>query len=67
MTVQFDYRAGILEAADPATGREYCWFKGDIEVVISQGGENVGVLPVPAGASVVDAKRVIRESTKEAR
>ena len=65
--INFDYQAGVLEGADPVTGREYCWFRGDSEVVISHDGVNVGTLAVPYGATVVQVKALIREDAKRAR
>jgi hypothetical protein len=62
--VNFEYRSGILEAADTATGREWCWFKGDAEVVISDDGQNVGTLAVPDGATVIEVKALIRKAAK---
>lgn len=62
--INFEYRAGVLEAADTATGREWCWFKGDLECVISDDGQNVGTLAVPYGATVVQVKALIREDAK---
>lgn len=62
--INFEYRAGVLEAADTATGREWCWFKGDREIVISDEGQNVGVLDVPEGATVVEVKAQIRAAAK---
>lgn len=62
--VNFEYRSGILEGADPATGREYCWFRGDAEVVISDDGQNVGTLAVPEGATVTEVKALIRQAAK---
>ncbi len=39
MAINFDYRCGILEAADTKTGREWCWYKGDPEVTRTENGE----------------------------
>lgn len=62
--INFEYRSGILEGADATTGREWCWFKGGAEVVISHDGVNVGTLAVPYGATVVQVKALIREDAK---
>ncbi len=62
--VNFEYRSGILEGADPVTGREWCWFKGDLECVISDDGQNVGTLAVPDGATVIEVKALIRKAAK---
>lgn len=64
--INFDYRAGVLEGADPATGREWCWFRGDLEVVISHDGQNVGTLAVPDGVTVTEVKAAIRADAKQA-
>lgn len=64
MAITFDWRSGILEAADPTTGREWCWFKGDREITVSLDGELAGSLTVPAGASVVEVKAIIRGDAK---
>lgn len=34
--VNFDYRCGILEAADPVADREWSWFKGDAWITETQ-------------------------------
>lgn len=65
--INFEYKSGILEAADPASDRSWCWFKGDAEVVISHDGVNVGTLAVPDGATVVQVKAQIRTDAKRAR
>lgn len=62
--VNFEYRSGILEGADPASDRAWCWFKGDAEVVISDDGQNVGTLAVPDGATVTEVKALIRKAAK---
>lgn len=62
--INFVYQSSILEAADPASDRAWCWFKGDAEVVISDDGEIVGTLAVPDGATVVQVKALIREDAK---
>ncbi len=62
--VTFDYRSGILEAADAKTGYEWCWFKGDSEITRSIEGELAGSLSVPPGASVVAVKTIIRGDAK---
>ena len=64
MAITFDWRSGILEAADPATGREWCWFKGDLEITVSLDGELAGSLSVPDSASVVEVKAIIRNDAK---
>lgn len=62
--VNFEYRYGWLEAADPATDREWSWRKGDGEVVVSHGGQWAGVLDVPQGATVPEVKTMIRQDAK---
>lgn len=62
--VTFDYRSGILEAADTKTGYEWCWFKGDSEITRSIEGELAGSLSVPHDASVVAVKAIIRGDAK---
>lgn len=64
MTIAFEYRGNILEGADQKTGREWCWFKGDLECVISDDGQNVGTLAVPEGATVTEVKALIRKAAK---
>ncbi len=64
--VNFDYRSGILEAADPATDREWCWFKGDRWITETQHGEHRGVIEAPTGSTVADIKRLIRARAKRA-
>lgn len=65
--INFEYKSGILEAADPASDRSWCWFKCSDEVVISDGGQIVGTLSVPDGAGVVQVKTLIREDARRAR
>ena len=62
--VTFDYRSGILEAADTKTGHEWCWFKGDLEITKSIEGALAGSLSVPPEASVVTVKTIIRGDAK---
>lgn len=62
--INFEYKAGILEAADTATGREWVWFRGDLEIVISDDGEIVGTLAAPVGATVTEIKAQIRAAAK---
>lgn len=64
MAIQFEYRAGILEAGEPETDREWVWFRGDTEATKSAGGVLVGVLSVPPGATVGEAKAAIRADAK---
>ena len=64
MAINFDYRSGILEAADTESGREWCWYKGDLEITKAQDGELAGTISVPEGASVVEVKAIIREYAK---
>ena len=65
MTINFDYRCGILEAADTKTGREWCWDKGDSEVTRTENGELLSSIGVPIGATVVNVKALIRMDTKK--
>lgn len=65
MTINFDYRCGILEAADTKTGREWCWYKGDPEVTRTENGELLSSIGVPIGATVVEVKTLIRMDTKK--
>lgn len=62
--INFEFRSGILEAADTATGTEFCWFRGDEEITISEDGQPAGVIAVKAGASVTEAKAAIRAYAK---
>ncbi|BBQ53692.1 MULTISPECIES: hypothetical protein [Aeromonas] len=64
--VNFDYRSGILEAADPATDREWCWFKGDAWITENQSGERHTVIDAPTGATVAEIKSLIRARAKGA-
>lgn len=64
--INFEYKSGILEGAD-ASGREWCWFKGDTEIVISHDGENIGTLTTHANATVTEVKAIIRTDAKRAR
>ena len=58
--INFEYRSGILEGADPATGTEFCWFRGDEEITVAEDCQPVGVIAVKAGATVTEAKAAIR-------
>ncbi len=62
--VTFDYRSGILEAADTKTGYEWCWFKWVSEITRRIGGELTGSISVPPDASVVAVKTIIRGDAK---
>lgn len=62
--VNFDWRCGILEAADPATDREWCWTDGDSSIVETLGGEFAGTIDVPRGARVTRVKSLIRSRAK---
>ncbi len=59
--VNFDYRCGILEAADPVADREWSWFKGDAWITETQHGEHSGVIEAPTGSTVAEIKRIIRK------
>ncbi|MEI4940156.1 hypothetical protein U1439_21610, partial [Aeromonas caviae] len=65
VTINFDYRCGILEAADTKTGREWCWYKGDPEVTRTENGKLLSSIDVPIGATVVNVKALIRMDTKK--
>lgn len=65
MAINFDYRCGILEAADTKTGREWCWYKGDLEVTRTENGELLTSMSDPLGATVVEVKTLIRMDTKK--
>lgn len=67
MTVNFEYKWNLLQAANPETDTEWSWEKGDREIVISHGGQNVGTLSVPDGATVTEVKAIIRTDAKRAR
>ena len=67
MSVNFEYRSSILEASDPATDTEWCWFKGCEELTKSVDGCQVGTLSVPAGATVNEVKAIIRLDAKSKR
>lgn len=64
MAINFDWRSGILEAADTHTGREWCWYQGDTEITRTQDGELAGTISVPAGATVTEVKAIIRNDAK---
>ncbi|ARW82140.1 hypothetical protein [Aeromonas salmonicida] len=61
-TVNFDYKSGILEGYATRTGNDFSWFKGDAKVDVSFDGTDLGELPVPAGATAVQVKKIIKES-----
>lgn len=65
MAINFDYRCGILEAADTKTGRGWCWYKGDPEVTRTENGELLSSIGVPIGATVVEVKALIRMDTRK--
>ncbi len=65
MAINFDYRCGILEAADTKTGREWCWYRGYLEVTRTENGKLLSSIDVPIGATVVDVKALIRMDTKK--
>lgn len=65
MAINFDYRGGILEAADTNTGSEWCWYKGDTEITKTQDGLLVGSISIHAGAAVVEVKAIIRDDAKK--
>lgn len=54
--INFEYRWGRLDAGDPATDTEWAWERGDLEIVISRGGQLAGTIPAPEGATQI-AKR----------
>ncbi|MGL5289173.1 MAG: hypothetical protein ACRC9N_06735, partial [Aeromonas sp.] len=54
------YRSGILEAADPATDREWSWFKGDSHITETHAGEPARGIDAPEGATVTEVKALIR-------
>lgn len=60
MRVNFDYRAGVLEAGCPEMDTDWCWFRGDQEITRSVNGCLVGTLHVPVGATVNEVKATIR-------
>jgi len=60
--VNFDYKSGILEGYATRTGNDFSWFKGDTRVDVSCDGADLGELPVPAGATAVQVKKLIKES-----
>lgn len=61
-TVNFDYKSGILEGYATRTGNDFSWFKGDTKVDVCFDGVDLGELPVPAGATAVQVKKLIKES-----
>jgi len=65
MAINFDYRCGILEAADTKTGYEWCWYKGDTEITRTQNGELSSSFSVPVGATVIEVKGIIRDDAKK--
>ncbi|MGL5538812.1 MAG: hypothetical protein ACRDC0_16545 [Aeromonas veronii] len=65
MAINFQYRCGILEAADTTSDTEWCWFKGDTEITKSRGGEPAGTVSAPPGAPVAEVKAIIRNDAKQ--
>lgn len=66
MAINFEWRSGILEAADTKTGIEWCWYKGDTEITRSRDGELSGSVSVPPGSPVTEVKALIREDARSA-
>lgn len=62
VNVNFEYKSGILEGYATRTGNDFSWFKGDCKVDVSCDGTDLGELPVPAGATAVQVKKLIKES-----
>lgn len=62
--VNFDYRAGILEATAPTTDRAWSWPKGGNWIAESRNGAHYGVIETPSGATVAEVKRLIRARAK---
>jgi hypothetical protein len=60
--VNFEYASGILEGFCPKTGNDFSWFKGDSRVDVSNEGTDIAELAVPEGFTVVQVKKLIRES-----
>ncbi|MCX0447202.1 hypothetical protein [Aeromonas veronii] len=60
-TINFDYRSGVLEAAWVERQLEFSWFKGDQQLFIYLDYSEVDSLSVPAAASVVQVKSIIRQ------
>lgn len=44
------------------TGNEFSWYKGDLQLHVFFDGECLGELSVPAGATAVQVKKLIKES-----
>ena len=65
MTINFDYRCGILEAADTKTGPEWWWYKGGPGVTSTENGGVLSSIGGPIGATVVEVKTLIRMDTKK--
>ena len=65
--INFEYRLGRLDAGDPATDTEWAWERGDLEIVISRGGQLAGTIPAPEGATVVQVKALIRDDAKQSK
>ena len=65
--INFEYRRGRLDAGDPATDTEWAWERGDLEIVISRGGQLAGTIPAPEGATVVQVKALIRDDAKQSK
>jgi len=61
-TVNFDYKCGILEGYAMRTGNEFSWYKGDLQLHVFFDGNCLGELSVPAGATAVQVKKLIKES-----
>jgi hypothetical protein len=58
--INFEFKFGWLKAGCPELDTEWEWGKGDPEIVVSQGGEFARVIAVPALATVIEVKALIR-------
>ena len=65
--INFTYQACFNETGPAETDREWCWFRGDGFITWTQGGEPQGEIPIPEGATVVEAKAAIRRHAKGGR
>ncbi len=62
--INFTYQAGILEAGDTETDREWSWFKGDSFITWMIEGVDQPEIWIPEGAGVTQVKAIIRRHAK---
>lgn len=62
--INFTYRAGILEAGDTETDREWCWFRRDQFITWTDAGEQQPEICIPEGSGVTQVKAIIRRHAR---